>query len=283
MFPSIFEDTMVTGNWQEVEKAGKKNRPILFPLGVIEEHGPHLPLGADIYWSVSMCRLVKEKLEALGRKCLIAPPYYWGVNYCTGGFPGSFSLKQETMVQVLFEILENLRSFGFTEIYCFSYHGDSFHVKAIVEAIKRANAELGIHARLVLESMDLSLYGWQGNEEFLLVSSPDYPMEWFEEQEPSERGLLDIHAGAFETAVLNHFCPEQVDLELAKQLKTSSLNKEGMKKWLQGGESTREVVPLGYAGNPAGYGAVSKHVEEMLSLQAGDIAERIYEKGQNID
>ncbi len=278
MFTSIFEDTMVTGNWQEVEMAGKKKLPVLFPLGVIEEHGPHLPLGSDIYWSVSMCRMVKEKLQSHGQESIIAPPYYWGVNFCTGGFPGSFSLKPETMKQVLFEIFENLKSFGFSEIYCFSYHGDSFHVRTIAESVKRANAELGICAKLVLESMDLQLYGWMGDEDFLLVSEPDYPMEWFEEQGPSEKGLLDIHAGAFETAVLNHFCPEQVDLEMARELKSSSLNKDGMKKWLQGGDATREVVPLGYAGNPAGYEAVSKHVKKMLELQVADIVSRMLQK-----
>ena len=197
------------------------------------------------------------------------------MNHCTGGFPGSFSLKPETMQQVLFEIFENLRDFGFVEVYCFSYHGDSFHVKTIVDAIKRANVELDIHARLVLESMDLQLYGWQGDEDFLLVSNPNYPLEWFEESEPSERGLLDIHAGAFETAVLNHICPEQVDLELASKLQSSSLTKAGLQKWLQGGEATKEVVPLGYAGNPAGYRAVSKHVEEMLELQVEDIVKRM--------
>ena len=271
----IFKDTMVTENWQKIEKVAEKAVPVLFPLGVIEEHGPHLPLGCDIYWSVSMCQRVKKQLEAMGRECVIAPPYYWGVNYCTGGFPGSFSLRPETMRQVLFECFENLKSFGFSDIYCFSYHGDSKHVKSIVEAVQRANKEIGVCAKLVLESMDLQLYGWKGDEDFLLVSNPPYPMEWFEEQEPGERGLLDIHGGAFETAVINQFCPEQVDLELAKQLKSSSLNREGMKKWLQGGQATREVVPLGYAGNPAGYEAVSKHVEEMLAVQVEDIAERI--------
>lgn len=275
---NIIENTMVTGNWQQLQRAAAEKQPVLFPIGVIEEHGPHLPLGADIYWSYRMCSRVKEELERRGKKSIIAPPYYWGINHCTGGFPGSFSLKPETMQQVLYEIFENLKSFGFSEIYCFSYHGDSFHVKSIVAAIQRANAELGIHVRLVLESMDLRRYGWQGNEEFLLVSQPEYPLEWFEEQEPSEQGLHDIHAGAFETAVMKHFCPEQVNLEQALKLKSTSLDREGMKRWLQGGDSTRQVVPLGYAGNPAGYEAVSRHVEEMLELQAGDIAGRILQK-----
>lgn len=275
---SIFKDTMVTCNWQEVQKAGERKLPVLFPLGVIEEHGPHISLGSDINWDCSICRRVKEKLAEQGQESMIAPPYYWGINYCTGSFPGSFSLTRDTMRQVLFEIFENLNRWGFSEVYCFSYHGDAFHVKTIVDAVKRANAELGMSAKLVLESMDLRLYGWKGNEDFLLVSEPDYPMEWFVEEEPSEAGLLDIHAGAYETAVMNYFCPEQVDLEMAKTLKSSSLDKEGMKKWLQGGESTKEVVPLGYAGNPAGYEVVSKHVAEMIDLQVTDIAGRILGK-----
>lgn len=272
---SFLEETIVTNTWQEVQKAGEEGQVVLFPLGVIEEHGPHLPLGADIYWSSYLCRKVKAELEKQGKKSVIAPLYYWGVNHSTGGFPGSFSLKPETMQQVLFEIFENLKAFGFSKVYCFNYHGDSFHVKSIVESIKRANAELDIQIKLVLESMDLELYGWEREEDFLLVSSPMYPMEWFEEVEPSEQGLLDIHAGAFETAVLNHICPDEVDIDTAMQLQSSSLNGEEMQKWLQGGEATKEVVPLGYAGNPAGYEAVSKHVEEMLELQSEDIADRI--------
>lgn len=50
MLQSIFKETMVENNWQEIQQAGKEKLPVLFPLGVIEEHGPHLPLGADIYW-----------------------------------------------------------------------------------------------------------------------------------------------------------------------------------------------------------------------------------------
>lgn len=48
MFQSIFQKTMAEENWQEVQKQGAENIPALFPLGVIEEHGPHLPLGPDI-------------------------------------------------------------------------------------------------------------------------------------------------------------------------------------------------------------------------------------------
>ena len=160
-------------------------------------------------------------------------------------------------------------------MYCFNYHGDSKHVHTIVEAIQKANSELGMSVRLVLEFMDLQLYHWKGNEEFLLLSQPPYPLEWFEDEEDIEKGLLDIHGGAYETAVMNYFYPEFVDLELAKTLESSSLTMLDLQKWLMGGEATKALVPLGYAGNPAGHTAVTKHVKEMIALQVSDIAERI--------
>ena len=66
MYTSIFEGTMVTENWLEIQKAGEEKQPVLFPIGVIEEHGPHIPLGSDIYWSYAMCRMVKDKLKSMG-------------------------------------------------------------------------------------------------------------------------------------------------------------------------------------------------------------------------
>lgn len=52
----FLENTMAYMNWEEVKAAGEKKLPVLFPLGVIEEHGPHLPLGSDILWCKSLYR-----------------------------------------------------------------------------------------------------------------------------------------------------------------------------------------------------------------------------------
>ncbi len=258
-----------------IKKAAEEGSKVLFPLGVIEEHGPHLPLGSNIFWSNKMCELVRDELRKNGKEALIVPGYYWGINYCTGAFPGSFSLRPETMKQVLFEIFENNNKFGFSEVYCFNYHGDSYHVNTIVEAMQKANLELGMNVKLVLESMDLQLYHWQGDEDFLLISSPPYPFEWFEEEGGTEKGLFDIHGGAFETAVMNYFYPEFVDLQLARTLESSSLTMSVLQKWLEGGDTTKAIVLLGYAGNPAGYEVVGKYVKEMIALQVSDIARRI--------
>lgn len=46
---SIFRDTMADMNWREIGEMGHRDIPILFPVGIMEEHGPHLPLAMDIF------------------------------------------------------------------------------------------------------------------------------------------------------------------------------------------------------------------------------------------
>ena len=271
----FFAGTMAHMNWEEIRKAGEKKLPVLFPLGVIEEHGPHLPLGSDILWSNYICKEVKHALARRGRETLIAPPYYYGINHCTGAFPGSFSLKPETFEQVLFEIFCNLHDFGFAQVYCFNYHGDPVHVKTILSAVRRANRECGMQIRYVMEAMDLEMNGMQGNEDFLHVFTPQYKEEWFADGDAQEEGLLDIHAGAFETGILSYMYPGLVDVEKAKTLQSYSLTYEKLDQWMAGMESTVKVVPLGYAGNPKGFEAVSRIAKELIEVQVDAICEKI--------
>ncbi|MFQ6081678.1 MAG: creatininase family protein, partial [Candidatus Bathyarchaeia archaeon] len=46
---------------------------VLVPLGTIEQHGPHLPVGTDVLIPVEIAKRVAEKANVL-----IAPPIYYG-------------------------------------------------------------------------------------------------------------------------------------------------------------------------------------------------------------
>jgi creatinine amidohydrolase len=45
----VFKDTMVEMKWTDVQNYTDQGALVLLPLGVLEEHGPHLCLGTDIY------------------------------------------------------------------------------------------------------------------------------------------------------------------------------------------------------------------------------------------
>src|SRR5512140_2553851 len=55
---SIFHETMVDMTYPEIEAAAKRHAILLWPMGVIEEHGPQLPLGTDIYDAYAMMKQV---------------------------------------------------------------------------------------------------------------------------------------------------------------------------------------------------------------------------------
>ena len=46
---NIFKDTMLEMTYEQVEKLAEQEAIVLFPVGIIEEHGPHLPLGSKIW------------------------------------------------------------------------------------------------------------------------------------------------------------------------------------------------------------------------------------------
>ena len=184
-------------------------------------------------------------------------------------------MKPETFIQVLYEIFSNLHDFGFEEVYCFNYHGDPVHIQSIIDAIRKANDEMGMKIKFVMETMDLVVYDMRGDEDFLHVFAPEYRPEWFEEGEPGEQGLLDIHAGAFETGMLYYMYQELVDVDLARLLQSYSLSYEKLDKWREGKDRTIEVAPLGYAGNPKGYEAVSRIAKQLIEVQVNAICEGI--------
>jgi len=48
---NIFEETIAHMTYAQIEEAAGEGSIVLFPVGVIEEHGPHLPLAVDVYGS----------------------------------------------------------------------------------------------------------------------------------------------------------------------------------------------------------------------------------------
>ena len=110
---NILKDTMAEMPYTEVEKLAQKGAVVLFPVGIIEEHGPHLPLGTDIYLAYEQAHDVWESLTALGITSVIAPPFYLGgVQALTRQFPGTFGFRKETIITCICELLESLDPCG---------------------------------------------------------------------------------------------------------------------------------------------------------------------------
>ncbi|HEX3046830.1 MAG TPA: creatininase family protein [Bacillota bacterium] len=241
---SIFESTMADMNYQEIEAAAKQQAIILFPIAVIEEHGPHLCLGADVYLTYIVCKKVKEALAKEGLEALIAPPFYWGINKVTGAFAGSFTVRRSTMKAMLGDLLLCLKNWGFNRIYLFNFHGDYEHIITIFESVRDSRIDLGVKAYVALDEFDLRGYGLKGDEEHIVTYQTPRP----EEPRPE---YMDVHAGSFETSLMTFNFPELVNQEVARTLESSKTTWEDGRIWTRGWDDARKVTPLGYCGDPA--------------------------------
>jgi creatinine amidohydrolase len=241
---NIFEETMAHMTYVQIEEAARKGGIVLFPTGVIEEHGPHLPLAVDVYGSYLQSRAIKEELEVKEIRALIAPPFYWGVNIATGSFGGSFTSREETVVSVLFDAMACLKRWGFDQVFFINHHMDGGHVKALDKAIRKARMEIGIATFWIIDQFFVKRLGFKEDEPHLLI----HKSLMASRPPPS---YLNIHAEAYETGFMWHYLPDLVNFEVWKTLKPTNLTLKDLEVWSRGGSEARRVTPQGYFGDPA--------------------------------
>lgn len=241
---SIFSNTMVDMTYLQVEEAISKGACVLLPVSVVEEHGPHLCLGTDIYLTQNVSEKIQKRLQSEHHEVLIAPPFYWGVNSITNGFTGSFEIKTETMEIVLTEIIRNLKRWGFKEIFLLNFHGDFVHIKTMIKVVEKAAHE-GISVYFINSVNVFSQLGYMKNENYLIK------IDLRQEEITLEEKYLDIHAGAFETSWMLHSYRNLVNVEIAKELEPTELGINELIAWSHGGSEANSLTPKGYLGNPA--------------------------------
>lgn len=264
---SVLSGTMGDMTWPEIETAASNQAVVLLPVGVLEEHGPHMSCGADIYAAYLHCRLVKQELTKSSTPAIIGPSVYWGINTSTRNFPGSFDMRPATMKALLADILSNLERWGFTEVYYVNCHGEAGHNQVILESAEESRQHLGINARVVLSDGMSRRFGLKGDEEYIVLVDFDPPPGGPDVTVP------DFHAGAEETGDMVAFFPDIVNCELARTLRAPVVKEGGYREW---GQDARKVTPLGYAGDPAAFQAAwsGKAIQAYCLAVAQAIAKR---------
>lgn len=252
----IFKDTMANMTWTQIQSYVDKNALVLLPLGVIEEHGPQLCLGTDIYTAHVYCLAIKDKLEAKGHTVVIAPPFYWGVCQSTGGFIGSFHIRKETAKALISDILVSLSEFGFTNVFGVNAHGDIDHNLAIIEAFKEVHEQKKINACYPFDEGRFIHFGLELDAPYLCPIKP-------QKINVSNARTPDVHGGDIETAMIHAFYPTLVDVDKAKSLPATTLNDAKVGEWLFGGH-IKDLSPQGYIGSPADFEQVDvqKNVDD---------------------
>ncbi|MEM2256427.1 MAG: creatininase family protein [Candidatus Bathyarchaeia archaeon] len=109
-------------SWPEIVEHAKKCDIIIIPVGSIEMHGPHCPVGVD---SLSVQKMAERVAKRTG--VLVAPPIWYGAHmYMQYGFPGTIPIRSDVLKQFVKDVVTGLVKNGFKKIIIFNGHGQQW-------------------------------------------------------------------------------------------------------------------------------------------------------------
>jgi creatinine amidohydrolase len=128
--------------WDEADGAVQRQGFAVLPLGAIEEHGPHMTLDAD-------CRAAEVFAARLAAEtdCILLPTIPYGQVWSLKGFPGSLTIRTETLVALLTDLCNSLETKGFKGVVAVTGHLGN------LASMKSASRELADAGRIPLLSL----------------------------------------------------------------------------------------------------------------------------------
>jgi len=216
-------------HWEELSAAdfrdaiSRAQGTCLLPFGIMEKHGPHLPLGNDLL-NVRYVALNAAQQEY----AVVFPEYYFGQIFEAKHEPGTVAYSRGLQLQLLQETTDEMARNGCKKIIIVNGHGGN-------------NSLLPFFAQSQLESPhDYVVY-----VQSIARSAPGEP------QHKSDRAT-DMHAGESETSVSMIARPDLVHLDRAKQESGADQGRlKGLPEGLYTGIWWYARFPNHYAGDGA--------------------------------
>ncbi|MEZ4259195.1 MAG: creatininase family protein [Polyangiaceae bacterium] len=108
---------------------------VLMPVGSVEPHGPHLPLGTDTTISEVACERAASMLAADGLEVVLAPSLPYGVTDYARGFAGAVGVPEGALVAFLGAIVSRLVDDGWAHVCVVNNHLEPAHDAAVRASI----------------------------------------------------------------------------------------------------------------------------------------------------
>lgn len=179
--------------------AAERDIPVLLPAGVIEHHGPHLPIGTDFLIAEATVDRVTERCEVVR-----APGFPFGPTGSWAGGPeaGEFDMSCEPFFQYARSVLAGLQETGFDRIHVLQHHQGANGGQQL--CLRRAGYELWAEAGRERGP------GWSMDADADAVHATRPNVGGLDEHCDA---LPSDHAGPFETGLLLATVPDTVDLD----------------------------------------------------------------------
>ena len=230
-----------------VEKSGGV---CVVPIGVLEKHGDHLPVGTDMYVVTAVAKKAAEKSPAV-----VFPYYFYGQIAEARHMKGCLAPSHRLIMDSLLEMCDEIHRNGFTKILLLSGHGgNSRFLPFFAQQFPGINRPYAVYTA------------------FAHDMSPEQRSSIL-----ARAGIEDLgnHAGFSETALIMHLCPGLVHMERVKVSESAALGRlEAIKDaGIFTGFNWYSDYPHHFAGNPSA--ATAEHGAFIFDILAANTADMI--------
>ena len=173
--------------WPDIAAAVAADAPVIVPLGATEQHGAHLPLGADTMQGIDMCRRAAAVLAREGVPLVVGPAIPFGplpfLSESPKTYPGTIVVSNDTLRMLTRDVCVSLIAHGFRRIYLLLANVESEYAMHIVAKeltettpanIVTLNWLIGARPgyKAILESDRPQGHGGEGETARLLATAP---------------------------------------------------------------------------------------------------------------
>ena len=221
---------------------------VLIPVASVEQHGPHLATGVDMWLATEIAERAARRLIAAGTDALVTPCVWTGLAEHHMSFGGTVTLDRDVFSAVIGGVARSVARHGFRRIAVVNGHGGN--TEAIATAAIELTTSLGVPV--------IGLTYWLAAADLFA-------------------GILDTqpnvqHACEAETAMMLAIRPEEVRADrIAAAVPTRAIPPAppGFKRH----RAFAEMTDTGVIGNPRA--ATAEKGERLLDAAATRIAEEL--------
>lgn len=171
-----------------IQAVARSQSTCIIPIGILEKHGPHLPLGTDLI----DCREVSLR-AARKEYTIVFPEYYFGQIFEAKHQPGTIAYSTRIMIGLLQETCDELGRNGVKKIIIVNGHGGN--------------------AQFLQYFCQIQLAAKKDYMVYLFDPSDDRNLE--EQLKKLRKTTVDGHAGEEETSTMLAHRPDLVHLDRA--------------------------------------------------------------------
>jgi len=184
--------------WEEltspqIDALDRDRTVVILPIGSVEQHGNHMPLGTDTLLAHAVSLAAAEQ----ARNVAVLPPPWYGFSAHHMQFAGSVSLRAETLMALCEDIVGSVIAHGFRRILIVNGHGGNGGVIDVLAST------LG--------------HKHYGTARIATLTYFALARDAIARLRQSQAGGMG-HACEFETSLIQHLRPELVQIGLAQTL-----------------------------------------------------------------